>query len=272
ASSLSAGALWTLVLASLALLLWFTIHEAQAHEPLLPLTLWRNPIIAAGTASSAVSGAVMMGISAFLPSYMQGAMGASVLAGGTALMALSAAWPVGGFTASRVMTRWSNRTAIVAGGVVLTAGSVLLVGLNPTRGVVWAVASTLLVGYGLGLANNTWNVAVQSNVEWTERGIATSMLVFTRIIGQSLGAAIFGGIVNAGLAQHMQGAGDLVNRMLDPAYRGTLSAAAIGSVMADFSGALHHVYLINAVLALAVLATALGMPRGLTPQGSSSRT
>jgi EmrB/QacA subfamily drug resistance transporter len=272
ASSLGTGALWALVAASLALIVWFAIHEVQTREPLLPLALFRNPIIASGTASSAVSGAMMMGIAAFLPAYMQGAMGTSVLAGGTALMALSAAWPIGGFTASRITTQWSNRTAIVLGGLVLTFGSLMMVALDPTRGVPWVVASTMFMGYGLGLANNTWNVAVQSNVEWNERGIATSMVVFTRIIGQSLGTAIYGGIVNAGLARHMAGAGDLVNRMLDPVYRTGISPAAIAPVMQDFADALHRVYLSNAGLALLVLATALGMPRGLTPQGSSART
>ena len=272
ASSLGAAALWALVGASLALIVWFAVHEVQVREPLLPLALFRNPIIASGTASSAVSGAMMMGIAAFLPAYMQGAMGTSVLAGGTALMALSAAWPIGGFTASRITTQWSNRTAIILGGLVLTGGSLMMVALDPTRGVPWVVASTMFMGYGLGLANNTWNVAVQSNVEWNERGIATSMVVFTRIIGQSLGTAIYGGIVNAGLARHMAGAGDLVNRMLDPVYRTSISPAAIAPVMQDFADALHRVYLSNAGLALLVLATALGMPRGLTPQGSSART
>ncbi|HXQ49756.1 MAG TPA: MDR family MFS transporter [Stellaceae bacterium] len=272
ASSLGSGALVALLAASVALLAVFVLYESQAHEPLLPISLMRNPIIAYGNIASVVSGAAIMGITAFLPAYMQVAMGQSVLAGGYALMAMSGAWPVGGFTAGRVAMAFSYRAAVVGGGVVLVIGSLLMIALDPSRGVAWAVASTLLMGYGFGLANNTWGVAVQANVEWTERGVATSSIVFSRIIGQALGTAIFGGIVNAGLARHIAGAGDLVNRMLEPALRAEIPSELVGPVMADFAAALHRVYVINGFLALIVLASALGMPRGLTPQGSSSRS
>ena len=272
ASTLGRVALAGLVAGSLAVLAVFVLYEAQAREPLLPLSLWRRPIIAAGNAASLVSGAAMMGIAAFLPAYMQGAMGESVLASGYALMALSGAWPAGGFTASRVSLAFSYRAAVTAGGIALVLGSLMMVGLDPSRGAVWAIASTLLIGYGLGLANNTWGVAVQANVEWRERGVATSSIVFTRIIGQSLGTAVYGGIVNAGLARHMAASGDLVNRILGRSLDSDLHSAALAPVMVDFAAALHRVYIINALLAVVVLASAAGMPRGLTPQGSSSRS
>jgi EmrB/QacA subfamily drug resistance transporter len=272
ASSLGRVALIALFVASLALLAAFVLREFQAREPLLPLHLLRNPLIVYGNLAGLVSGAAMMGIIAFLPAYMQGAMGESVLASGYALMALSGGWPVGGFTAGRIALAVSYRAAVIAGGVALVLGSLLMIALDPSRGVAWAIMSTLLMGFGFGLANNTWGVAVQANVEWTERGVATSSIVFTRIIGQSLGTAVFGGIVNAALQRHIGGAGDLVNRILEPALRQEIPAALIAPVMQDFAEALHRVYLINGLLAGIVLATALGMPRGLTPQGSSARS
>jgi EmrB/QacA subfamily drug resistance transporter len=272
ASALSRTALLSIVAASVVLLALFVLREMVAREPLLPLNLLARPIIACGNLSGIVSGAAMMGIIAFLPAYMQGAMNESVLSAGYALMALSGAWPVGGFTASRVSLALTYRTAIVAGGCVLIGGTVMMAMLDPTRGAAWAVGSTLLIGYGLGLANNTWGAAVQANVEWTERGIATSSIVFTRIIGQSLGTAVYGGIVNAALARHMAGGGELVNRILEPSARRALPADIIAPVMQDFGLALHTVYSINVLLAVVVLGTAFGMPRRLTPQSSSART
>jgi EmrB/QacA subfamily drug resistance transporter len=272
ASSLSRVALIVIVGGAVALLALFVLREFQTREPLLPLSLLGRPIIACGNISGIVSGAVMMGIIAFLPAYMQGALGESVLSAGYALMALSGAWPVGGFTASRVSLAFSYRAAVAAGGCVLIAGSLMMTLLGPGRGAAWAVGSTVLIGFGLGLANNTWGAAVQANVEWTERGVATSSIVFTRIIGQSLGSAVYGGIINAALARHMAGSGDLVNRILEPSLRQQLPAAIVAPLMQDFAGALHTIYLINVLLAAVVLATAFGMPKGLTPQGSSART
>ncbi len=101
-SSLGSIALVAILAAAAVLIALFIVREFQTREPLLPLHLWRNPLIAYGNLAGLVSGAAMMGIIAFLPAYMQGAMGESVLAAGYALMALSGGWPAGGFTAGRV--------------------------------------------------------------------------------------------------------------------------------------------------------------------------
>lgn len=271
-STLGAGAIAALVACAVLLLGGFVLHEMRAQEPLLPLELWRNPMVTYGNVASLTSGAAMMGIAAFLPAYMQGAMGESVLAAGYALMALSGAWPVGGFLAGRISLASSYRAAVVSGGIVIVVGSMMMIALDPTRGAAWAIASALLVGFGMGLTNNTFGVAIQANVEWAQRGIATSSTVFTRIIGQSLGTAVYGGIVNMGLAPYMAGGGDLVNRIMEPALRREIPAAEIAPIVTAFAEALHRVYLINGGLALVIMVMALGMPAGLTPHRSSARS
>ena len=272
AAALSTRMVVVLVGGAVLLLGAFALHEMRAHEPLLPLELWRNPMVTYGNIASLLSGAAMMGIAAFLPAYMQGAMGESVLAAGYALMALSGGWPVGGFLAGRIALAASYRAAVISGGIVIVLGSLMMIALDPTRGAAWAIVSTLLIGFGMGLTNNTFGVAIQANVEWTQRGIATSSTVFTRIVGSSLGTAVYGGIVNMGLAPHMTGGGDLVNRIMEPALRAAIPAAEIAPLMTAFAAALHRVYLINGGLAVVIFLMALGMPRGLTPQGSSARS
>ena len=272
AAALSTRVVVVLVGGAVLLLGAFALHEMRAHEPLLPLELWRNPMVTYGNIASLLSGAAMMGIAAFLPAYMQGAMGESVLAAGYALMALSGGWPVGGFLAGRIALAASYRAAVISGGIVIVLGSLMMIALDPTRGAAWAIVSTLLIGFGMGLTNNTFGVAIQANVEWTQRGIATSSTVFTRIVGSSLGTAVYGGIVNVGLAPHMTGGGDLVNRIMEPALRAAIPAAEIAPLMTAFAAALHRVYLINGALAVVIFLMALGMPRGLTPQGSSARS
>ena len=65
---------------------------------------------------------------------------------------------------------------------------------TPERGALWAAIGCVLIGLGLGFTNNTYLVSVQSSVGWHERGIATSSNLFARLMGQSLGAAIFGSL------------------------------------------------------------------------------
>src|SRR6185312_6776195 len=96
----------------------------------------------------------------------------------------------------------------------------------PARGILFVAFAALLSGFGMGLVNNSFLVAVQSTVAAEDRGVATSSVVFMRMVGQSLGTAVFGGIVNAGLADRAAGA-DLVDRMLMPQFRQSLPIAEL---------------------------------------------
>ena len=80
-----------------------------------------------------------------------------------------------------------------------------------------------LIGIGMGLTNNTFTVAIQGSVGWAQRGVATSTMSFMRQVGQSIGAAVFGGTINAELAERGASA-DIVDRIMDPALRRTLGA------------------------------------------------
>ena len=82
-------------------LLALAAHERGAAEPILPLKLWRDRVIAVGSLSGFTGGMVMMSINAFLPLYVQGAMGRSPAAAGLALGAASVSWTFASVVAGR---------------------------------------------------------------------------------------------------------------------------------------------------------------------------
>ncbi len=251
-----------LVLLAIAAFAVLFIHERQTPEPILPPRLWRNRFVATGNANSGICGAIVMGIIGFLPAYVEGVLGRSAFIAGLTLMAVSAFWSVGGFVAGRMMLRWSYRAVAVCGGAVIVGGSILMTFLDPSRGPAWAIAGSLASGFGMGVANNCMVVAIQANAAWSERGVATSSIVYTRIVGQAVGTAAFGGLLNAALSAHFAGSADLVNRMLDPTLRATIPVAAIRPLLADFASAVHYIYLINLGLAVVILLTLASLPRG----------
>ena len=59
-----------------------------------------------------------------------------------------------------------------------------------------AVIGSFVMGAGLGVLNATVTVAIQSSVEWNQRGMATGTVVLMRSLGNALGAAVFGGVIN----------------------------------------------------------------------------
>jgi EmrB/QacA subfamily drug resistance transporter len=258
-TAISLGAAAIVALAILAL------HEKRTPEPMLPLELWRNRIIVVGSLGGAVISAVMMGVSAFLPTYVQGVLGRSATAGGLVLGAMSVTWAIASFYGGRLMVRTTYRLTAVLGTLALIAGSAVLIALTPERGVVWASAGSLLIGIGMGLCNTTFIVSIQAAVPWHQRGAATSSCMFLRFVGQALGTAAFGAVLNLTMLREAPEAVAMVDRLLDPAQRGGLAVADLTRLTDVVALALHNTYLLSGLLSVAALALSLMLPARLSP-------
>jgi MFS family permease len=252
------------VLAILALAA-LAAQEARTREPIVPYKLWRLPIIVLGNIGSFAIGALMMCNGAFLPTYVQGAMGASPAVAGLALGASSILWTFGTFGAGRLMVRISYRAAALWGGVIMIIGAALLLTASPEYGPAWVGLAAAVLGLGMGFSNTTFVIATQTSVGWSERGAATSANMFLRTVGQSVGTAIFGAVFNLGVGQRIAGADEEINQLLDPAMRATLGAVETIRLSDAIAAAIHNVYLIAAVLSAGLLVLAFRIPAGLSP-------
>jgi MFS family permease len=254
-----------LALGGAALLLALATHERRVAEPMLPFTLWRNRVVAVGCLAGFFNGALMMAISGFLPTYVQGAMGRDAVASGIVLAASSVSWAFASMAAGRLMIRTSYRLAASIGGVFLVIGSLALITLEPASGLLWAGTGAFLLGVGMGFCNTAFIVSIQASVGWSERGTATSATMFMRIVGNSVGAAIFGAILNFGVYSRVPDAGDAVNRLMSPAARQSLAAAEVARLTEAVASSLHVVYVIAGLVGLASLILALALPPRLSP-------
>jgi len=117
----------------------------------------------------------------------------------------------------------------------------------------------------MGFCNTAFVVAIQASVGWTERGVATSSYMFMRIVGQSVGAAVFGAVLNFGLDSRAPEAADSVNRLLDPGLRHSLSTAELAHLSNAIASSLQLVYIIAGLAAVVTLALACALPAGLSP-------
>lgn len=262
AASLERGVMIGLIVAAAFFLALFVLYEQRVAEPIWPMTLWRDRLVSSGNLVSFALGATMIGIAAYLPVYVQAVMGDSALTAGLTLMAMSVSGPVGAVLAGRIMLRASYRTVASSGAVVYIAGATMMTFLHPQSSILWAVASSLLLGFGMGMNNNTYMVSIQTASGWNLRGIATSTIIFSRILGQAVGAAAFGGILNARLAEHLGGGGNLAARIMTPELRRSLPPATLHSVLQGFNQALHTVFFILVALSVAVMVIGLMLPKG----------
>ena len=264
----AAAVLLGLGVVALALLV---VWERRTATPMLPLQLFTERVMVAGCLGGFTIGALMMSITAFLPTYIQAGMGRSPMVAGLVLGAMSIIWAFASVAAGRLMLWTSYRVAGIVGALALLAGCAMLIAMTPQAGPVWAAFGASAVGIGMGFCNTTFLVSVQAHVRWRQRGVATSAAMSMRMTGQSLGAAVSGAILDVGLARLSASSPDPVDRLLNPVTRGAMPVAELERLVQAVAGSLQNVYLLSAALALATLALALGLPAALSPRHQSAR-
>jgi EmrB/QacA subfamily drug resistance transporter len=264
-NSLGAPALAILVVTGVVGLIALYFHERSTPEPMLPLELWRNRVIVVGSVGNFTAGAMMMGVAAFLPTYIQGAMGRPAVVGGLVLGAMSVTWAFASLLAGRIMLRTSYRRVAVLGGSALVTGCAMLTDLGPADGPAWATAGSLVIGVGMGFCSTVFVVSIQAAVPWGQRGAATSSSMFMRFVGQSAGAAGCGSVLNSTLFRRDPGAMHTVERLLDPPTRQAMLPAELAHLTEVMASALHNAYLLATGFALLTLLVACQMPKRLSP-------
>ncbi|MBC2639886.1 MULTISPECIES: MDR family MFS transporter [unclassified Rhodococcus (in: high G+C Gram-positive bacteria)] len=223
--------------AGLVFLIVFVLVERRAAEPVLPLWVFTRRVLAASSLVSLLVGAIVLGLTTYVPTFAQGVLGTGALVAGFALATLTIGWPIAASQSGRVYLRFGFRVTATAGSLLVVAGTALTLGLS-LESAVWHVAiCCFVIGGGMGLVASPTLIAAQSSVDWSERGVVTSTNMFARSIGSAVGVALFGALVNAQL-----GGDD------NPAP-------------ADLAGALHLVFVAALGAAVVLVLAAAAMPK-----------
>jgi EmrB/QacA subfamily drug resistance transporter len=251
------------------LLAGFVLVERRCPEPVLPLWVFRRRVLVGGNLVAVAVGTMLIGLTSFVPTYVQGVLGTGALVAGFAVAALTLGWPISAGLAGRIYLRIGFRdTSLIGTGVVLL-GTVGCAALT-SHSAVWQVAGAcFVVGVGLGLVSSPTVVAVQSVVGWDRRGVVTGTHMFSRSIGSAVGAAVFGAVANATLTHRLQNppaalAGRLPATVDDAGellVHPDWPAAEVEFVRSALFDASHHVFLGLLAAALLAVAAVLLMPR-----------
>jgi EmrB/QacA subfamily drug resistance transporter len=253
------------IVPGLAAMVLLIRHERHAPDPIVPYRLWRGRIFLLGNLGTFITFLAMMGVAASIPAYVQGVMGRSPAVGGYAVGCQAISWTLATFAAGRVMARTSYRMAAAISGMLLVSACLMLSLIDPASGVAWLFAAALTMGLGVGLGAPTYLVSVQAGVSREQRGAATGSIMFTRILGQSWGAALFGAVLNSGVHRRLPKAGDAVSWLLTPERRQSLSSAQLSALQTAVGASMHEVYFIVLVVAASVLALSRFYPGDLRP-------
>jgi EmrB/QacA subfamily drug resistance transporter len=171
--------------------------ELRVSEPILPIRIFRRRLVLTTTLVSAGVGAVLIGLTSYVPNFLERTAGASPLVAGLAVAALTLGWPIAAANAGRIYLRFGFRPTVLIGTVVAALSALLLLSVTGVDSVWLTAGSCLLIGLGLGLSATPALIAAQSSVGYAERGVVTGTNLFSRSIGSAVGVAIFGAIANA---------------------------------------------------------------------------
>ncbi|MFQ6171228.1 MDR family MFS transporter [Oryzobacter sp. R7] len=234
-----------LLAAAAVLLAAFLLVERRAAEPVLPLWVFRHRVVGTAMAASLVIGVLLLGLTSYVPLFAQGVLGTGAIVAGFALAAMTIGWPVAATTAGRLYLRFGFRSTMMLGAVVALAGSGLLLTVDGSSSVVHLAAPNFVMGLGFGWVASPAIVAAQAAVGWDRRGVATGATLFARSIGSAVGVAVFGAVANAVVRGRLGH---------DPASLDAVPPAVL-------EPAIHAVFVLSGVVALAAVVAVAFMPR-----------
>jgi MFS family permease len=241
-------------------------------------------MISVGTASRFLVGVVLFGQPAFVPPFIQGAMGVLPTLAGFILSSTSVGWTIASHVSGRAILRWGYRMTGVTGAAVLALGCLLLrlldasdvggqggsaalgqgifaaLGLGGTGGERLVVVALVqfVIGLGFGAVTPVTLLSMQNAVDWGQRGVTTSTGHLALTVGGTLGVSLAGALFGLTLAS---ATGLDPTDLLSPGRRAGLAPAQLEATRALLVAALAPVYTFFLAASAAGVAIMALLPR-----------
>jgi EmrB/QacA subfamily drug resistance transporter len=244
---------------------WFVYVERRAAEPVLPLPLFKNRTFTIAGGIGLIVGFALFGSSVFLPFFFQTINGATPTESGLRTLPLIAGLLVTSIGSGQIISRVGRYKPFpIAGTALITIGFYLLSKMNEHTSTLDASWRLFVLGLGLGMVMQVLVLVAQNAVDYRDLGVATSGATLFRLIGGSIGTAVFGAIFSNRLSTELSGraaavAGGQQGR-LSPAQLHRLPPAAHDAYIHAFTSALSDVFIVAACVAAAGFLLALVLP------------
>ncbi len=244
--------------AGLVTLAAFILVERRAEEPVLPLRLFGSSIFTWSNVAAFMVAVMMFGAMIYMPVYAQGVLGASATNSGLILMPMSVAMIGLSIVAGLVITKTGRyKLQTVLGVILMGVGFWMLVRLDYGATELDLTLAMVVFGIGLGIAMQVYTLIVQNAAHRRDLGVATASTQFFRNVGSTVGTAVFGTIMTAGLAtniashlpaqaaEQMAASGQAVDAgaVLDPSQLQGLPPAVVTGVQRGLADSLESVFL-----------------------------
>ncbi|MDF2766494.1 MAG: major facilitator superfamily 1, partial [Rhodospirillales bacterium] len=204
----------------------FVLAEAKAASPLIQMTMFRNPLLSASLAMSALVMTVMMATLVVGPFYLSRALGLDAAAVGLVMSAGPAIAALSGVPAGRIVDRIGAERMTGIGLIGIAAGSFSLAALPATLGVAGYIAPLVLMTASYALFQTANNTGLMKEVPQDRRGVVSGMLNLSRNLGLITGASVMGAVFALASATM-----DIANGSPEPVATGMRVTFALGGLL-----------------------------------------
>jgi EmrB/QacA subfamily drug resistance transporter len=247
--------------AAAVLLMLFGYVETRAAEPVLPFPIFRRPVIAVSSLAGALIGGSMFATMSYVPLFAQGVMGVSPTEAGSAMTPMLIGWPAASAVAGRLLKRVGYRPLIRVGLGLTALSAILLAVFALSVKSLWLFwVLMLFFGIGLGFANMALLIAVQTSVDWEQRGIVTASTMFFRTIGGMIALGVTGGVLRVALSRDASIPEDAASQLLGPEHGHSLSPEILKLLGAALERGVGQIFWIIGGVASAAFLAALLFP------------
>lgn len=197
ASTTILGAFTVSALSLIALL----VTEVRRHDPLIDVRFFRSVPFASATILAVAAFGSLGGFLFLNTLYLQEVRGLSALRAGLDTLPMAVVAILASPISGRIVGRSGARAPLLMAGVTMTGGCAMLTELSPSTSFAWLFGAYVLFGVGFGLVNPPITHTAVSGMPRDQAGVASGVASTSRQVGQTLGVAIVGAIVTAGVGE-----------------------------------------------------------------------
>ena len=214
--------------ASAVLLAAFVVVELGSRAPLVPLSIFRKPGLAAADVTQLVGVGGFVTMFFFLTLYMQNVLGFSPLQTGSAYLPLALCAGISSGIATGLIGRIGTRPVIFTGALI-TAGGLYMLSRIPVDGSYLGdlLPGLLVVAFGIGGVFVGTTTAANAGVPPTLAGLAAALVNSSQQIGGALGLAIFTAIATSRTNDLLAAGRPLPDAMTQGFHRALLAASLL---------------------------------------------
>lgn len=184
----------------------FIYAEHKAKDPIIPLRFFKNRNFVLILTIATLFGAAFMGSILYLTQFNQQVFGATPTQSGLMLLPMVTGIMLTSITSGQIISKTGRyKIFMQVGFSVATLAMVAMAFLDANSSYAYEAVVMVVLGLGLGVGMPILTLAVQNEFEQKDLGVATSSNQLFRSLGSTIGTAVFGAMLTAGVVTQIPG-------------------------------------------------------------------